>query len=216
MTLLTPRLDILPPPQKALWPDLSQTPAHFTLYGGTAIALQLGHRQSVDFDFFALSDIDTDQLLLSVPYLASARILHRERNSITCLIDRGGPVKLSYFGLPHLKRLEEPLKTRDNGIPCATLLDLAGTKAQVIQARAETKDYIDIDALLASGISLDAHLRAARHIYGRLFEPFPTLKALSHYDGLDLPEAVQQRLSTAVAAVDLASLSSPTSPWTQS
>lgn len=208
MTLLTPRLDILPPPQKALWPDLSQTPPHFTLYGGTAIALQLGHRQSVDFDFFALSDINTDQLLLSVPYLASARILHKEHNSITCLIDRGGPVKLSYFGLPHLKRLQEPHRACDNRLACATLLDLAGTKAQVIQARAEAKDYIDIDALLTSGITLESHLRAARHIYGRLFEPFPTLKALSHFDGLDLPDAVRNRLATAVAAVDLASLSS--------
>jgi len=51
------RLDILPPAQLALWPELRQIPAHFVLYGGTAIALRLGHRQSVDFDFFTFQDL---------------------------------------------------------------------------------------------------------------------------------------------------------------
>lgn len=42
----TPRLDILPSAQRRLWDELGATPPEFTLYGGTAIALQLGHRQS--------------------------------------------------------------------------------------------------------------------------------------------------------------------------
>jgi hypothetical protein len=41
-----PRLDVLPPAQQRLWPELSQTPEAFTLYGGTAIALRLGHRRA--------------------------------------------------------------------------------------------------------------------------------------------------------------------------
>jgi hypothetical protein len=51
-TLFHPRLDMLPKPQQNLWPELAQTPRDFALYGGTAIALRLGHRQSVDCDFF--------------------------------------------------------------------------------------------------------------------------------------------------------------------
>jgi hypothetical protein len=47
-----PRLDIVPPPQRRLWDELAAVPAAFVLYGGTAVALQLGHRTSVDFDFF--------------------------------------------------------------------------------------------------------------------------------------------------------------------
>ena len=50
----TPRLDILPPPQRRLWDELAAIPPEFVLYGGTAIALHLGHRQSVDFDFLAI------------------------------------------------------------------------------------------------------------------------------------------------------------------
>ena len=48
----SPRLDILPPPQISLWPELGQVPADFALYGGTALALHLGDRESIDFDFF--------------------------------------------------------------------------------------------------------------------------------------------------------------------
>ena len=48
-----PRLDILPPAQRALWSEVDATPEHFTLYGGTALALRLGHRQSLDFAFFS-------------------------------------------------------------------------------------------------------------------------------------------------------------------
>jgi hypothetical protein len=50
---LVPRIDILPAAQRRLWDELAAVPAEFVLYGGTAIALHLGHRQSIDFDFFA-------------------------------------------------------------------------------------------------------------------------------------------------------------------
>jgi len=53
LKVFAPRLDVLPEPQRKLWPELAGTPDHFILYGGTAIALRFGHRQSVDFDFFS-------------------------------------------------------------------------------------------------------------------------------------------------------------------
>ncbi|WP_454632828.1 nucleotidyl transferase AbiEii/AbiGii toxin family protein [Bradyrhizobium cenepequi] len=50
---LEPKLDILPAAQKEIWSSLSPAPSlGFVLYGGTAIALHLGHRESLDFDFF--------------------------------------------------------------------------------------------------------------------------------------------------------------------
>ena len=48
-----PRLDVLPDEQRALWPALASVPDAFVLYGGTALALRLGHRTSVDFDCFS-------------------------------------------------------------------------------------------------------------------------------------------------------------------
>jgi hypothetical protein len=65
-----PRLDILPAPQRRLWAELSAVPKEFVLYGGTAIALHLGHRESVDFDFFGNKPLYPEQLVLSLPFLA--------------------------------------------------------------------------------------------------------------------------------------------------
>ncbi|HLU97205.1 MAG TPA: nucleotidyl transferase AbiEii/AbiGii toxin family protein, partial [Thermobifida alba] len=72
---LRPALNILPPPQQRLWPELAAVPPTFTLYGGTAIALRLGHRDSVDFDFFAAHDIDPRRLLTDLPFLSGAVVL---------------------------------------------------------------------------------------------------------------------------------------------
>ncbi len=81
MSLFIPNLDILPETQKALWPRLSETPKQFVLYGGTALALRLGHRQSIDFDFFTSESFDTKALKDSVPYLKEARVFQDEPNT---------------------------------------------------------------------------------------------------------------------------------------
>src|SRR5579864_4690320 len=93
-----PRLDILPPAQRSLWPELSATPDHFTLYGGTALALRLGHRHSLDFDFFSDVAFDPDALARAVSYLAGAERVQVASHTLTCRVDRGGPVLGSFFG----------------------------------------------------------------------------------------------------------------------
>jgi len=169
-----PRLRVLPASQRRLWDEFVGVPREFVLYGGTALALHLGHPTSVDF---------------------------------SVSVDRGGPVKISFFGLPALGRLTAPLIAADNGVQVASLLDLAGTKAAVVQQRAEAKDYLDIDVLLNDRrIDLPAALVCARAIHGSMFNPQLTLKALSFFgDGnLDrLPRDVQDRLARAAREVDL-------------
>src|SRR5580700_8344408 len=97
--VFSPRLDSLPDAQQRLWPELASTPDGFTLYGGTAIALRLGHRQSVDFDFFALTtSFDPQSLLAQLPYLRGAVVRQSAANTLAVTVDRGGPVQLSFFG----------------------------------------------------------------------------------------------------------------------
>jgi hypothetical protein len=205
-----PRLDILPPPQRRLWDELSATPSEFILYGGTAIALYLGHRQSVDFDFFGERVLDANNLTLAIPYLAGATITQREPNTLSCIVERGGPVKLSFFGVPRLRRLQQPLRAPDNGLRIASLLDLAAAKARVVQMRAEARDYLDFDALLIDGrVDLPSALAAASAVYGDEFNPQITLKALTYFDedGLrKLPRKMKDRLAEAVRSVDLDNL----------
>lgn len=202
-----PRLDILPPAQRRFWPELVAIPKDFVLYGGTALALHLGHRQSADFDFFACRKFEVVTLETGIPFLAGAKIIQRAEDTLTAIVERGGPVRISFFGVPEVRRLAAPLVVKDNGLQVASLLDLAGTKASVIQVRAQARDYVDMDALMTlGGISLSSALAAAAKIYGASFNPQITLKALSYFDDGNLrtlPEAMKLRLMTAVQEVDL-------------
>lgn len=202
--VFTPCLDILPKQQKALWPELSDVPDSFVLYGGTAIALQLGHRESVDFDFFGSEPFDPDTLLHSLPFLQDSRVIQRQQDTLTAIVDRGGDISLSFFGLPSIHPIKTPLHTCDNGIKVASLIDLAGMKVSVIQKRAEWKDYRDVAALLDHGIGLDLALSAGKAIYGDQFNPQITLKALSYFDDVKgVTEPIKKCIQDAVRNVDL-------------
>jgi hypothetical protein len=202
-----PRLDVLPEAQQRLWGELSSVPEEFALYGGTALALHLGHRKSIDFDFFGNRALDVDALQSRIPFLAGADIIQREKNTLSAVVDRGAPVKVSFFGVPKLPRLVPPHVAKDNGLKIASLLDLAGTKASVLQVRAEARDYIDMDALIQIGrVSLPFALAAGEKLYGSSFNPEITLKALSYFDDgnlRELPTDMKFRLAAAVQGVDL-------------
>ena len=202
-----PLLDVLPAAQRALWPELAQVPGEFVLYGGTALALHLGHRTSIDFDFFALAAIDPDALLAALPILAHARILQKAPNTLDVVVDRGGPVKLSFFGVPALRRVRPPHRSRSNGLLVASLMDLAGSKVSVVQQRSELKDYLDVAAILGDGrVDLPTALGAARAIYGERFNPQVSLKALSYFGDGDLaglPSRSRGLLLRAVQGVDV-------------
>jgi hypothetical protein len=205
-TTFAPRLDILPAAQLRVWPELAQTPASFTLYGGTAIALRLGHRQSADFGFFAWQSFQPQALLASVPYLRDATVRQSQPNTLTCSVERGAPVLISFFGGLSLGQVAEPELAGDSRLAVASLLDLAGTKAAVVTQRAEIRDYLDVHALLTlARIELPEMLAAARVIYGPQFNPLVALKALAYHDDLvlrDLPFALRRDLAAAIKLTD--------------
>lgn len=202
-----PRLKILPTAQLRLWGELSTIPRDFVLYGGTALALHLGHRQSEDFDFFGNRHFDVQALQAAIPFLRDATVVQRANSTLTAIVERTGPVKVSFFGVPELARLKPPHVVEENGLQIASLLDLAGTKASVVQTRAEVRDYVDMDALIRlGGIDLPTALAAARGIYGKSFNPEITLKALCYFEdgGLQsLTDETKLRLVSAAREVDL-------------
>lgn len=202
----TPRVDILPEPQRQLWYELGDTPREFTLYGGTAIALRLGHRQSMDFDFFAQTSFEPDALLEKIPYLRGAIIRQSSPNTLTTTVDRGGPVQVSFFGGLGLGQVAAPDVIQDPNLAIASLIDLAGTKAKVIIQRVEPKDYIDIDALMSKGgIPLASMLAAASVIFGPQVNPLDALKAIAYHEDpalTDLSDQVKRDLVKAVQDVE--------------
>jgi hypothetical protein len=184
---MQPRLDILPPPQRTLWPELAAVPRRFILYGGTAIALRLGHRDSIDFDFFAADPLAMEDLMAALPWLEGAAVLRQDSRAFTCLVERSGqPVKLSFFAGLRCGRVRVPDRTADGVLRIASAADLLGHKLKVILQRAEGKDYQDIAALLAAGGSLAKGLGAA----ATLFPGFPVMeaaRALSYREDIGEP-----------------------------
>jgi hypothetical protein len=190
MTLaFSPRLEILPAAQRALWPELGETPAEFTLYGGTAIALRLAHRQSADFDFFSLEYFEPGALLRRIPYLRGAALRQSSPNTLSVNVDRGGPVQLSYFGGLGIGQVAPAESVEGPGFKVASLIDLAGMKAAVLPQRVEVRDYLDIHALLAKAkIPLSEMLAAASIIYGAQFNALISLKAITYHADFTLAQ----------------------------
>src|ERR1051326_6069716 len=185
----SPRLEILPAAQRALWPELAETPAEFTLYGGTAIALRLAHRQSADFDFFTLESFEPSSLLNRIPYLKGAALRQAAPNTLSVNVDRGEPVQLSYFGGLGIGQVAPAENVEGPRFKVASLIDLAGTKVAVLPQRVEFRDYLDVHALLTQAeMPLAEMLAAARVIYGDQFNPLLTLKALAYYEDFTLAE----------------------------
>jgi len=207
--MFVPNLDILPPAQKSLWEELVGTPKTFVLYGGTALALRLGHRQSEDFDFFCDGSFQPSALIGAIAYLKNAELSQMQENTLTAIVNREGPVKVSFFGAVGLNRVEDPDVVEENGILVASMIDLAATKLKTVQQRALAKDYLDIASTLDTGLGLPRALAAAEAIFGRGFNGALSLKALTYFEDGDLPTLrrdIRDRLRQAAASVDLRNL----------
>ena len=131
---MEPRLEILPESQRNLWPKLGQIPDTFVLYGGTAIALRFGHRESIDFDFFSSEPFNGDEIL-RLPLFKSSNLISRTPGSITLTVDSPDPVKFQFFGDLPLSQVKEPALLDPPGILLASPYDLFATKLKVIQDR---------------------------------------------------------------------------------
>ncbi len=205
-----PRMEILPPSQRALWPSLRPLAAMgFVLYGGTAIALRLGHRESVDFDFFTERPFDHQSLMTALPFASGALVLQAEPNTLTLSVTLPDhpdhPVKVSFFGGLTMGRIGMPERTEDGVILAASLPDLLATKLKVMHQRLEKKDYQDIHGLLSVGCSLPDALAGASALFGKAFQPRVTLTALTYFKGGNLEELspeVQKDLIRVAAAVE--------------
>lgn len=192
-------LEVLPSVQRALWDSRIQAGfPGWVLYGGTALALRLGHRESVDFDFFSSQPIEP--LVFKEENALHGEVLQVGRNTLT-ILHQG--VKLSFFGGLTLNVISPP----DTIGTCrvASLDDLAACKLAALVNGVELRDYLDIAALLQTGISLAHMLGCANAVYRGEFPITACLKSLAWFDApelADLPESHRQLLEKAAIQVD--------------
>lgn len=188
MKVFKPCLDVLPEAQKCLWNDLKAAKElGFTLYGGTAIALRIGHRESIDFDFFTEKSLDRNAIKAAFPFVERSLTIQDNGDTWVILVPCGEEhVKVSFFGDITNGRVGDPEFTEDGVLQVASLDDLMATKLKVILQRAESKDYRDIAVMIDAGVSLEKGLASARLLYGSGFQPSESVKALTYFGDGDL------------------------------
>jgi hypothetical protein len=204
MSRFEPHWEVLPTAQREIWPQLAASvDLGLVLYGGTAVALRLGHRTSVDFDFFTEETLNREDLSRQFPFLGRSEVIQDRPDTLSVLAPVGsGSVKISFFGTIGIGRTGVPDRTLDGAVAVASLLDLLATKLKVMQQRIEVKDYRDVAAILRSGIRLEAGLAAAAAMFQPGLQPSEAIKALTYFEGGDLAalgEGDKELLTRAVA-----------------
>lgn len=119
-----------------------QSLENFALVGGTALALQIGHRKSVDLDLFTLDLFEPDTLLVNLLSSFTVTPIKKSALSLTCTIDNI-KVDFIHFRYPFIR----PILLVD-GLRIVSLEDIASMKLDAISGRGSKKDFYDVFYLL--------------------------------------------------------------------
>ena len=184
-------LNILPSSQLDLFELLSNTDfiSDFYLAGGTGLALQIEHRQSIDFDFFIPYDFDTSQIIQSILSLGHFELQNEEKNTINGILNH---VRISFLGYKY--NVINPF-IYHRKIKIAHELDIAAMKLSAISGRGNKKDFIDLYFILKK-YSLDTILRFYEKKYGKgLANDYHLIKSLVYFADAEeqaMPKMIEQ------------------------
>ncbi len=142
--------NILSESQNQLLDAVKMFKRSFYLVGGTAIALQLGHRRSIDFDLFTYTKLNKRNIYKKLDELKFEIIkIGEDYNQIHYIINN---VKFTFFNYPY----DIPHKEKLNSvITMPNLLDLASMKAFALGRRAKWKDYVDLYFILNNNYTIE-------------------------------------------------------------
>ena len=176
--------EILTEAQKELLPLVRKFSGEFGLVGGTAVALQIGHRRSIDFDLFTLNDFDTrvvrDQVRGNYKIEST---LFENPNQLSLVVDG---VKITFFKYPFEISYTEKL---DATIKMPDLLILAAMKAFALGRRAKWKDYVDLFFIFKTH-SLPQVAQKARILFGGEFNEKLFREQLNYFADIDYSEKI--------------------------
>ena len=155
--------------------------SYFALAGGTALALQLGHRISIDLDFLTDKEFDGFGLFEKLGESFDIENSSAAVNSLSLFIKRQGASVKTDFIRHNYPRLR-PLVTA-GGIRLFSLEDIAAMKLNAVANRGAKKDFYDIHALLAR-FSLPELLGFFEEKYQKM-NSFTVTKSLAYFDDAD-------------------------------
>ncbi|MEI8103730.1 MAG: nucleotidyl transferase AbiEii/AbiGii toxin family protein [Candidatus Moraniibacteriota bacterium] len=147
----------------------------FYLAGGTALALQLGHRESVDLDFFQAKDFSLGEMKQSLSQLGKYTLTNEESGTIDGVLDE---VKVTFL------RYEYPLLfplIDFQGISVADMRDIACMKLDTVSARGSRKDFVDIFFLLKQMPLVEVFELFEKKYQGIQYNRLHLLKSLTYF-----------------------------------
>ncbi len=177
---------IFNPNQVQLLPLVKQFKREFYLVGGTAIALYIGHRRSIDFDLFKFSPIKPRSILQTISgFEYKFSVTRRVTEQLNVNIN---DVKFTFYQYPFkisaIEKLEDILRLPN-------LLDLAAMKAYALGRRSKWKDYVDLYFILKDHFTINQISERTIEIFGQLFSEKLFRAQLSYFDDIDYSEPVE-------------------------
>jgi hypothetical protein len=181
-------LEILSKEQLALLPILSSFKKEYYLVGGTAIALHIGHRESIDFDLFKEKNIRKKDLYSKL-YTIDYKVSFAEYNQVNMM---SNGVKITCFSFPYKIPtsciLENHLKMPD-------LLTLAAMKAFALGRRTKWKSYVDLYFIIRDHFSIKEISKKAEELFKYEFIPKQFVAQLGYFKGINYDEEVTYLIS---------------------
>ena len=179
-------IEILNKKQKELLPLIAEFSKQYYLVGGTAIALYIGHRSSIDFDLFTQKKLKRKQIknIIIDKGFNVETIIYEAFDQMHLIINS---VKLTFFQFPH-----KVIATNnfENIIKIPKLIDLAAMKAYALGGRAKWKDYVDLYFIMKHYFKFEQISEKALETFGTFFNPKLFKEQLSYFEDIDYSEPV--------------------------
>jgi len=178
--------EILSKEQAELLPLLKMANKSFGLVGGTAIALQIGHRRSIDFDLFSYKEFKNNNIKKQVERIAKiAKTIVSKSGEYTFFCNK---VKVTFFNFPY--ELEYKKKF-DNIIKIPDLLTLAAMKAFALGQRAKWKDYADLYFIMKDYFTFEEISKKGKECFGSEFNEKLFRIQLSYFNDINYTEPIE-------------------------
>jgi hypothetical protein len=198
-------LDILDEQRKALFARLVPFAKDGYLAGGTALAFQIGHRQSVDFDVFTYKPLTKSLLNRIKTELHPKEVILNQQDQYSFSVEQGIEITFIWF---EQKLLDSVIPT--SSLPLASVRDIAANKAYTVGRRALWRDYVDMFWILKyEYLTLPDIIDSAKRKYGIEFVETQFLEQLGYFTDVSVvpiqyikyspePEEIKKHLASQV------------------
>jgi hypothetical protein len=177
--------EVLTQKQLNLLPLLKVFSKNFGLVGGTAIALYLGHRKSVDFDLFSVKEFDHLKIRKEIlKFKKPFKVIVNEKEQYSIFING---VKITFLHYPFKIKFS---KNFENIINLPDLLTLSAMKAYTLGRRAKWKDYVDLYFIMEHYGGIKKVIKKAKNIFGNEFNEKMFRAELAYFKDIDFSEKI--------------------------